>query len=307
MRGVSWPIAPLLEADWRELEPALTAELRQRLLDTRDRWSRAPFFGTLEHFRLLPLACYPRLLSIEALVRIEGKPDSVLWFLYGPPGVLPLEGTSTVFHDLNGQSELDISTPVLAAEYLRLFCYAVHGDMGPFAVLDSRDQLERIAGPGVPADDRFGISPIEIVRQPAGGYSAGTRVLYGNMVFAARFDTMLATREMAELVGYGDGPAVLDLAPDEMLLQIAGDDAVVAKLPSYRDYPAFAGMFDENRFYDKARDPLGPPRTPLNRYVRPPRDPQPIRPPLSETVLAHDPADAALAEKLAEWWRKGDA
>lgn len=84
-------------------------------------------------------------------------------------------------------------------------------------------------------------------------------------------NTLLAADTMAQLVGHPDPFGVLALPHDEMLLQIAGDEAVVAKVPNYRCDPAFAGMFDENPYHSTDSDPVGLPRTPLVEYVRPER------------------------------------
>ena len=96
-------------------------------------------------------------------------------------------------------------------------------------------------------------------------------------------------------MGWRDGGAVLDLEPDEMLLQIAGDEAVLAALPNYRSDPAFAGTYDENPYYDPNRDPVGPPRTPLTEYIRP------ERPARSGSFDLPTPEDAALARRLRGW------
>lgn len=84
-------------------------------------------------------------------------------------------------------------------------------------------------------------------------------------------NTLLAARSMADLVGHPDPLGVLQLPPDEMLLQVAGDEAVVAKLPNYRTDPAFGTLFDTNPYHDPGTDALGLPRTPLFEYIRPPR------------------------------------
>ncbi|MGH6652010.1 MAG: type IV secretory system conjugative DNA transfer family protein [Sphingopyxis sp.] len=84
-------------------------------------------------------------------------------------------------------------------------------------------------------------------------------------------NTLLAARSMADLVGHPDPLGVLQLPPDEMLLQVAGDEAVVAKLPNYRTDPAFGALFDTNPYHDPGTDALGLPRTPLFEYIRPPR------------------------------------
>lgn len=72
---------------------------------------------------------------------------------------------------------------------------------------------------------------------------------------------MNAARSMAELLGFISGPQMLDLEQEEMLLQIAGDEAVIAKRPNYLTDPAFAGMFDENPLFDKKCDPLPEPQS----------------------------------------------
>ncbi len=113
-------------------------------------------------------------------------------------------------------------------------------------------------------------------------------------------NTMLAATDMASIVGWRDGGAVLDLEPDEMLLQIAGDEAVLAALPNYRSDPAFAGTYDENPYYDPNRDPVGPPRTPLTEYIRP------ERPARSGSFDLPMPEDAALARRLRGWLETGE-
>ena len=82
-------------------------------------------------------------------------------------------------------------------------------------------------------------------------------------------NNLVAAQDMADLVGFGAGAAILDLAHDEMVLQIAGDEAVVAKRPDYRTDPAFRGQFDENPLFDRTRDPMPAPRAPMRWYMRP--------------------------------------
>ena len=61
-------------------------------------------------------------------------------------------------------------------------------------------------------------------------------------------NTMVAAADMAAIVGWPDPAGLMGIGRDEMLLQIAGDEAVIAKLPNYRSDPVFAGAFDENPF-----------------------------------------------------------
>lgn len=72
---------------------------------------------------------------------------------------------------------------------------------------------------------------------------------------------MNAARDVAELTGFDNPGAVLDLAADEMVLQLAGDEAVVARLPNYLTDAPFAGLFDPNPYYDNDRGVMPAPHT----------------------------------------------
>jgi len=101
-----------------------------------------------------------------------------------------------------------------------------------------------------------------------------------------------AAEGMSELTGFGNGAMVLDLAPDEMVLQLAGDEAVVARLPNYLTDPAFAGMFDPNPYHDRARAILPQKAAPQRMYTRP-TDSQRYRPAIGP-VAADDLLLAAI-------------
>ncbi len=112
----------------------------------------------------------------------------------------------------------------------------------------------------------------------------------------------IAATDMAGLTGFQDGAAILDLAPNEMVLQIAGDQAVVAQLPSYLDDPAFAGLFDPNPYHDPTREVMPARQSEQRLYER--RQPEP--PPRSG-LAAHatlPSPDPLLEELLAKWKEK---
>ena len=111
-------------------------------------------------------------------------------------------------------------------------------------------------------------------------------------------NTMLAAREMAALVGYHDPDRVLDLERDEMLLQIAGDEAVIAKVPNYRSDPAFDGLHDDNPYYDAALDPMPLERKPLEGYLRPKAKPRLRRPTFDSGPGRASPPDRAANADL---------
>ena len=63
------------------------------------------------------------------------------------------------------------------------------------------------------------------------------------------FSNARVARDGGELTGYDDWRALQDLEFPEMVLAIAGDKPVISRKPNYLEDPAFAGQFDENRFY----------------------------------------------------------
>ncbi len=69
---------------------------------------------------------------------------------------------------------------------------------------------------------------------------------------------MHAAQGIAEMTGFELPERVLDLRPDEMVLQLAGDEAVIARVPNYLTDPLFAGLFDPNPYYDPSRPIMRP-------------------------------------------------
>ncbi|MBX3679806.1 MAG: type IV secretory system conjugative DNA transfer family protein [Rhodocyclaceae bacterium] len=76
---------------------------------------------------------------------------------------------------------------------------------------------------------------------------------------------MNASRDIAEMTGFDTPEAVLDLREDEMVLQLAGDDAVVARVPNYLKDEPFIGLYDENPYYSNQGSVMPRPH-PMGRY-----------------------------------------
>lgn len=120
----------------------------------------------------------------------------------------------------------------------------------------------------------------------------------------------VAAADMAELTGFRDGSSVLDLAPNEMILQVGGDQAVVARVPDYRSDPAFAGQHDLNPYHQTGRGVLPSGGEPQRLYERPAAPPpadddEPPAPrPLAHAVV---PEDDPLLESLLKKWRQTPA
>ena len=119
----------------------------------------------------------------------------------------------------------------------------------------------------------------------------------------------VAATDMAQLTGFRDGDAVLDLGPRDMILQVGGDQAVIAQVPSYLADPAFAGQFDANPLHLSDQDRPAERDLPQRLYERPLPDASAKGPPLrpategdwAETTL---PLDDKLLEELLRKWQK---
>ena len=116
-------------------------------------------------------------------------------------------------------------------------------------------------------------------------------------------NNMNAARDMSDLVGLGTPEGVLDLADNEMLLQIAGDQAVYARLPNYLADPPFSGQFNANPFYDKDREIVSSATHSIRWYLRRARpwiDPW-IHPPATPDFAPNPEAKALLDRLLARY------
>ena len=139
-------------------------------------WSQLPFYNNI------------------ALVRLNdsawGKDTGPFWFLAKQGQMFHLDGTSAPIHDANEAGPIQI-TEENVLDYLRFFCFFVHGDEGPFLI------LEDINDPALDHDklDDATRNVIEGAIMPAtyegkndqGQYIAAALVLYGDALFSARF------------------------------------------------------------------------------------------------------------------------
>lgn len=108
-------------------------------------------------------------------------------------------------------------------------------------------------------------------------------------------NTMLAAESMAAIVGFRPADRLLDLTDNEMLLQLSGDAPVIARLPDYRNDPAFTGMYDANPFHDPSRPVMRP--APVQRVV--------VRwPPPSGSAAGSGPASGSSAVSPADLLKK---
>lgn len=116
-------------------------------------------------------------------------------------------------------------------------------------------------------------------------------------------NNLRAANDVAQVFGALNGREFLTLEADEMLLQIAGDEAVVAARPNYLRDPPFEGLFDQNPFFDCKVDPV--PRPVIDRaYLRAaPSSPEPAS--TNQNKIRQgpgpvDPVDSLLSREILE-------
>jgi len=159
-------------------------------------WAQLPFYNTI------------------ALVRINDTAwpanTGPFWFLAKQGRMFLLDGSSAPIHDANEADPVKV-TEQNALEYLRFFCYFVHGDEGPFLIVENIDH---------PAIDKTKLDDskrkvLEEAIRPAafegktdsGNLEASAMVLYGNALFSARFS--MTENGMIEMTD--DEPVAADL------------------------------------------------------------------------------------------------
>lgn len=163
---------------------------------TEAAWCQLPFYTTI------------------GLVKINDKawPSNTgpFWFLAKQGRMFLLDGSSAPIHDANEADPIKV-TEANTLDYLRFFCYFVHGDEGPFLIVENidhpaldKDKLE----PGTRKVIEDAIRPAAFEgKTAAGAYEASAMVLYGNALFSARFS--MTENGMIEMID--DEPVAADL------------------------------------------------------------------------------------------------
>lgn len=113
-------------------------------------------------------------------------------FLFDEERFLILNGTSSPIYDANELATLNL-TPDTVVDYVRFFCFFVHGDAGPFLLFESlppdcsgRESIEQKR-----QELAAYIQPAKLVeRTSSGAFRVSAIVLYDNCIFDAKFDVM---------------------------------------------------------------------------------------------------------------------
>lgn len=159
-------------------------------------WAQLPFYNTI------------------ALVKVDDTAwpakTGPFWFLAKQGRMFLLDGSSAPIHDANEADPIKV-TEKNALDYLRFFCYFVHGDEGPFLIVED---INHAAIDQSKLDDSTR-KVIEGALRPAafegktdeGNFETSAMVLYGNALFSARFS--MSENGMIEMID--DEPIAADL------------------------------------------------------------------------------------------------
>ena len=159
-------------------------------------WCQLPFYTTI------------------ALVRVDDSAwpanTGPFWFLAKQGRMFLLDGSSAPIHDANEADPIKVAE-ANALDYLRFFCYFVHGDEGPFLIVEdinhpALDQGKLEASTRKVIEDAIRPAAFE-GKTDAGALETSAMVLYGNALFSARFS--MTENGMIEMID--DEPVAADL------------------------------------------------------------------------------------------------
>lgn len=182
----NWPAGRLESGGWtRVVGEELTKFLAQiGPIDGRIRVHEAT---TQCHWHLLPWY------QNSALVRVRDPAWSnqtlAIYYVTHLGNLYRLNGSSPPIHELNQKVPIELSDRI-ALDYLKFFCFFVHGDEGPFYVFESEADplIPRSWVATLSEDDRRKLVPASVKEVDAQNrFSCHATILYGNAIFAADF------------------------------------------------------------------------------------------------------------------------
>lgn len=208
----SWPCAPLIAGAWRDVPPSLLIAIAAEGARRRDMDILLP--SPIERLRALPLTFYPDWFLVEGLARYAMDQAGVFRMLIGPTDMLLLDGTSPPIHHLNTRA-LKLGDSATTNQYLRFFCGVVHGDEGPFSIVERPGMIAM--NPALTEEQRLkALASIKPIRRSTGARAdiRTAAVIYGTALFRSQFrvrpgglvemldDTMIIPRILAPACTY---------------------------------------------------------------------------------------------------------
>lgn len=159
-------------------------------------WCQLPFYTSIGLVRVDDSAWAPN--------------TGPFWFLAKQGRMFLLDGSSAPIHDANEADPIKVNE-ANTLDYLRFFCYFVHGDEGPFLIVEDMDHPALDTAKmdeGTKKVIADAIRPAAFEGKTAeGAFEASAMVLYGNAIFSARFS--MTENGMIEMID--DEPVAADL------------------------------------------------------------------------------------------------
>jgi hypothetical protein len=141
------------------------------------------------HVYWRPLPFYKKVALVKAEDETWGEKTGPLYFLGHKGDFKRLDGMSTPIHEINHTTKINLNENNVL-DYMRFFCLFVHGDDGPFTIVETMDQVD------LPTTARDEVKQlVEQSLQPAAfegmtednKYNCIGMVYYGTSLFSARF------------------------------------------------------------------------------------------------------------------------
>jgi|GEM_PF-4224987 len=193
--GLSLP--PPFVGNWRALSAEEATVLLARLsVDLASGGVETPWPLAHEAIALqaVPMPCYGDAIYVDAVVRDRVGNVGRAGFLVFPEEVFPLQTISDPIHHLFDRGKLQPDSDEQIASYVRLFCWTICGDEGPFALVESASALSG-APINPPGDVEELISPLLVEAEdeetPPGIRFISATTQYGDTVFAVRFQLLV--------------------------------------------------------------------------------------------------------------------
>ncbi len=187
--GAPWVDPPPIPAAWDDAKAEEAMEIMAKI-GVAAGWEGQPhlFEGLcVTALRRADLDCWPGLTLAD--VQIEGGdgPRLISALISGHGAVL-LSGEAFRLHTANAAG-LSLDRIVDRTQHLRLFCQFVHGDEGPYALIDALDDIPFTddAAKAALLDGGVKVTPPEIVGTAGPPYRIKAHVLYGGALYAASF------------------------------------------------------------------------------------------------------------------------
>ena len=160
--------------------------------------------------RFSPLPFYKDIALVEINDTAWNPNIGPFWFLAKQGTLFLLDGSSSPIHDANEAGPIVI-TENNALDYMRFFCFFVHGDEGPFFVVEDINYPALDTAkmePGIKQTLENAILPATYEGKTEKGVHETTgMILYGNALFSARF--AITDNGMIEMID--DEPIAADL------------------------------------------------------------------------------------------------